>query len=116
MQSPIDDSILDRYSLLLTGKVPNLTRETLLVAEVAPPADQDYDTVYMFRLAGQRVATVDPNISTMLDAAKEYARANNGQFPSDTTQLGAYLKLPVDEPTQRAFLNHFPPNSTLHLK
>ena len=116
MQPPVEDSILDRYSLLLNGKVPNLTRETLLVAEVAPPADPDYDTVYLFRLAGQKFATVDPNISTMLDAAKEYARANNGQVPNDTTQLGAYLKRPVDEPMQRAFLNYFPPNATLHLK
>ena len=57
MQPPVADSILQRYSLLLTGNPPDLTRETLLVMETAPPVDEEYDTFYLFRLAGQRVTT-----------------------------------------------------------
>ncbi len=116
MQPPVDDSILQRYSLLLTGKVSNLNRETLLVAEIAPPADEEYDTFYRFRLAGQRLASINPNINTLLDAAKQYVLANNGQFPQDTSQIAPYLKQPVDEAMQRAFLKDFPPNATLRLK
>ena len=116
MQPPVADSILQRYSLLLTGNPPDLTRETLLVMETAPPADEEYDTFYLFRLAGQRVTTLNPNIKDLLDAAKEYARANSGQFPSETAQLAPHLKEPVDEAMLRAFLNAFPPNATLRLK
>ncbi len=116
MQPPVADSILQRYSLLLTGNPPDLTRETLLVMETAPPVDEEYDTFYLFRLAGQRVTTLNPNIKDMLDAAKEYARANSGQFPNETAQLAPHLKEPVDEAMLRALLNAFPPNATLRLK
>jgi hypothetical protein len=42
-QSPVDDAILERYQLLHTGKLSDVSPEEWLVAEKAP-VDTDYDT------------------------------------------------------------------------
>jgi RNA polymerase sigma factor (sigma-70 family) len=53
-ESPVDDAMLERYKLLQTGKLNDAPPEETLVAEKAPPVDDEVDTVYEFRMNGTK--------------------------------------------------------------
>ena len=42
-------------------------------------------------------------------AAKDYAQANNGQMPSDPTQIAQYLKQPLEAALVQKYLSKLPP-------
>jgi hypothetical protein len=115
--SPIDENVLRRYATFsYSAKASDLPREAILAMEVAAPADDEYDTLYQYRLNGKRFGSVNPDISALLSATLDFARANNGQIPSDHTQLLAYLKHPVDQQLAQTFLKLMPANALLHLQ
>src|SRR5215212_10189574 len=77
-QAPVDDALLQRYALLQTGKLSDLPSDAIVVAEIAPSADEDYDMFYQFRMNGDRRAgSANPDRSLLLAATKEFAKANN---------------------------------------
>lgn len=54
-ESPIDDSILQRYQMAATGKLSDLSPHQPLVVERAP-VDEEYDTMFLIYLKGTGVA------------------------------------------------------------
>ena len=47
-EKPVDDSVLQRYQLLHTGKISDFAPDEPLIAEKAPVDDQ-YDTVFQIQ-------------------------------------------------------------------
>jgi hypothetical protein len=59
-------------------------------------ADADYDSNQEMSLAGGGGGSFNLVHNAISDAAVAYTVANNGQTPTDSSQLAAYLKRPVD--------------------
>jgi RNA polymerase sigma factor (sigma-70 family) len=109
-QTPVDEAILQRYSLLQTGKLSEAAAGQYLVAETAPPVDDTYDTAFRISLNGTLTTSFSQN--AIENAALQYAQANNGLLPTDPSQLAPYLKQPIDPAETQKFLNRVPPGVT----
>jgi len=107
---PVDDAILARYSLLQTGKVGDAT--DYLVAETAPPVDDEYDTIHKISINGLNTSSVNRTEDAVKQAGIQYAQANNGLLPTDPSQLAPYLKEPVDPVRIQKILSKVPPGVT----
>jgi hypothetical protein len=77
-EPPMDESILQRYELLQTGKLADVPRGEFLFSENAPPADQEYDVRFQFRMDGTRSTTVNPNNSAV-QVQKVLGTSSNGR-------------------------------------
>ncbi len=92
--TPIDDTILQRYGMLYTGKFQDVPRGEYLVAETAQPVDDLYDTVFEINLNGRRTR----NFSQLAaeGAIANYVEANQGRLPSSASQVLPFARQPVD--------------------
>ena len=107
---PVDDAILARYSLLQTGKVSEAG--DYVVAETAPPVDDEFDTVYKVGMHGINSSSVNRSEDAVKQAGIQYAQAHNDQLPTDPSQLAPYLKEPVDPAKIQKVLSKIPPGVT----
>ena len=107
---PVDDAMLARYSLLKTGKVSDVS--DYLVAETAPPVDDEYDSVHKISINGLNTSSVNRTEDAVKQAGIEFAQANNGLLPTDPSQLLPYLKEPVDLAKIQKILSKVPPGVT----
>jgi RNA polymerase sigma factor (sigma-70 family) len=110
--SPVDDATLSRYSLLQTGRLSELARGEYLVAETAPPVDDEYDTVHRVSLNGINTSTVNRIEDAIKQAGIQFAEANNGLLPTEPAQLTPYLRQPVDAANVQRMLSRIPPGVT----
>jgi RNA polymerase sigma factor (sigma-70 family) len=98
--TPVTDEMLQRYKLLQTGK-PNPDEDLVrLVAHV----DEEYDSHHTMSLDRVMAAKFNRAADAVKIAAVEFANDNNGQLPSDPSQLSAYLKQPIDAATVQKYL------------
>jgi hypothetical protein len=111
-QTPVDDTVLSRYTLLQTGKVGDVPKGEYLVAETAPPVDDEYDTVHRFGLNDVTTSSVNHTEDAIKKAGIQFAEANNGLLPTDPSQLAPYLKQPVDAAKVQKLLSQIPPGVT----
>jgi hypothetical protein len=111
-QTPVDDTVLSRYTLLQTGKVGDVPKGEYLVAETAPPVDDEYDTVHRFGLNDVTTSSVNHTEDAIKKAGIQFAEANNGLLPTDPSQLAPYLKQPVDTAKVQKLLSQIPPGVT----
>ena len=109
---PVDAALLSRYQLLQTGRLADLDHDQRLVAEVAPPVDDEYDSRFEFGLNGTDSHSVNKMQEAMETAATAYANANNGLLPRDATQVAPYLQQPIDPVRVQKFLSSIPPEVT----
>jgi RNA polymerase sigma factor (sigma-70 family) len=109
---PVDPALLSRYQLLQTGKLIDLSKDQRLIAEIAPPVDDEYDTRFEFGLGGRDSHSVNKLSDAMEAAAIAYANANNGLLPRDPSQITPYLQLPVDPARIQKYLREIPPEIT----
>ena len=101
---PVDDAVLQRYEMLYAGKLNDVPSGENLVAEKAP-VDDEYDTLHEISTNGYCVS--DASFSRYKSIAElhelrdrnalkqsmiDYAAANNGQEPTDLSQLSPYVK------------------------
>jgi len=107
---PVDDAVLRRYSLLQTGKVSDAT--DFLVAETAPPVDDEYDTVHKISINGVSTSSVNRTEDAVKQAGMQFAEAHGGLLPTDPTQLAPYLKRPIDSAAIQKILDKVPPGVT----
>ncbi len=107
---PVDDAILARYSLLQTGKVSDIS--DYLVAETAPPVDDEYDSVHKISINGLNTSSVNRIEDAVKEAGIQFAQANNGLLPTEPSQLTPYLKEPVDPAKIQKILSKVPPGVT----
>jgi predicted nucleic acid-binding Zn-ribbon protein len=108
----VDDAVLQRYSLLQTGKLSDLTKGEYLVAETAPPVDEEYDTVFRMSLNGTSSSSVNVIEDAIKTAGIQFAEAHDGVLPTNADQLSPYLKKPVDAAQVQKLLAKIPPGIT----
>jgi hypothetical protein len=108
----VDDAMLARYSLLQTGKIADVPSGQYLVTETAPPVDDEYDTVHKITLNGLNTSSVSRIEDAVKQAGIEFAKANNGLLPTEPSQLGPYLKEPIDPAKIQKVMSKIPPGVT----
>jgi hypothetical protein len=102
--------MLQRYTLLQTG-TPNNSDGLVKLTSFA---DADYDSNHVITLNGASGSGFNRNEDAINDAAREFARANNYQAPTDPSQIAPYLHKTIDPVTIQKYLNQFkidPPSS-----
>jgi RNA polymerase sigma factor (sigma-70 family) len=107
---PVDPSTLQRYELVQSGNLADSSPNKALIAEIAPPVDDDYDTRFDFRMNGSSSRSVSRSGELLRAAAEAYAGANNGLLPRASTDLLPYLQEAVDPTRIQKFLADIPPN------
>jgi hypothetical protein len=99
-ETPVTDEMLQRYKLIQTGKPNNDEDLVRLVAHV----DEEYDSHHRMSLNASMGEQFNRVAEAVKIAAMEFANDNNGQMPSDPSQLTAYLKQPMDAATVQKYL------------
>jgi hypothetical protein len=113
MERAVDPTLFQRYQLTQSGRLADAPENGHnLIAEIAPPVDEDYDSRFTFGLNGTSSHSVNRNTTALEAATRAYARANNGLLPRDPAQLAPYLQQPVDPGRVQNYLNSWPPNIT----
>jgi len=107
--TPVDDAALARYSLLQTGKLADVPGNEFLFTEKAPPVDEEYDSVYEFRMNGTRSSSVNSPGDIVWDSLAQFAKTHNGDLPADAPQLMPYLTRPLDQTKVQQILGSLPP-------
>jgi hypothetical protein len=107
LSSPVDASVLQRYQLKASDKLSNVS-----IDEIAPPADDEYDTHFSFGINSSSSNSVNRNESVLETAALAFASANNGLLPRQAAQVAPYLQQPLDASLVQEYLNKVPANIT----
>ena len=108
---PVDDSVWQRYQYNPPAKFHDNLSD-IIVTEIAPPVDTEYDTHHEVGWYSSGVRTVNSIQDEVNAAAKDYSQANNGQAPTDPSQLAAYLKSPVEAGLVQKYFSKIPPPAT----
>jgi RNA polymerase sigma factor (sigma-70 family) len=109
---PVDEAVLKRYELTQTGKLSDLRRDQMLINEIAPRIDDEYDSHFDFSLNGTHSRTSTRTEDAVEAAMTAYANANGGLLPKTTEQVAAYLQQQVDPTRVQKFLTEIPSNVT----
>lgn len=107
---PIDPSLLQRYEVVQEGNVADIPPNKPLIAEIAPPVDEEYDTRFDFRISGTSSRSVSRSGELLQAAALAYADANHGLLPRAPGDLLPYLQGAVDPQRIQKFLADIPPS------
>ena len=103
---------MQRYEFLRPGKMHDNLSD-ILVKEIAPPVDTEYDTHHEMGLYSGGVGSVNLIADAVAAAAKDYALANNGQMPSDPAQIAHYLKQPLEAALVQKYLRKLPTDAAV---
>ena len=98
---PVDDAMLQRYKLLQQGKP--VEQEPLV--ESAVWADEEHDSNHEITLSGASGGRFNRVRDTISSAARAFANDNNGQKPTEPSQLSPYLKKPIEAATVQKYLD-----------
>jgi hypothetical protein len=109
---PVDEAVLKRYELTQAGKLSDLRRDQMLINEIAPRIDDEYDSHFDFSLNGTHSRTSTRTEDAVEAAINAYANANGGLLPKTTDQVAAYLQQQVDPTRVQKFLAEIPSNVT----
>jgi RNA polymerase sigma factor (sigma-70 family) len=110
--APVDPVLLSRYQLLQSGNLGDLGANQRLIAETAPPVDEEYDTRFEFGLMGTDSHSVNKTEDALEAAATAYASANNGLLPREASEVAPYLQQAIDPVQVQRFLAQIPPGIT----
>ena len=102
--SPLDDAVLDRYTLLRSGALKDLPADPAGVKLIAekPPVDPDYDVHYEIGLTSWSTTGVNSFWMNDAPAAVEaFKKAHHGQRPTQPSDIVPYFNKPVDESSLR---------------
>jgi len=110
--APVTDAMLQHYELLQTGKPSSDTSEPL-VKEIAPPVDDEYDSYHAISMSGAGGSGVNRVQSAIFTAANAFAKDNNGQKPSEPSQIASYLKQSINTATVQKYLNKMAADAAL---
>src|ERR1022692_517659 len=108
--APVTDAMLGRYALLQTGK-PDRTAD---LVKLGVYTDEDYDSFHVITINGASGGGFNRNQDAINDAAREFARVNNYQAPTNPSQIEPFLHKAIDAATIQKYLNQFvvdPPSS-----
>jgi RNA polymerase sigma factor (sigma-70 family) len=108
--APVTDAMLGRYELLQTGK-PDHAAD---LVKLGVYTDEDYDSFHVRTIKGASGGGFNRNQDAINDAAREFARVNNYQAPTNPSQIEPFLHKAIDAATIQKYLNQFvvdPPSS-----
>jgi RNA polymerase sigma factor (sigma-70 family) len=111
-ETPVDDSTLARYALLQSGKLADVPQNAYLIAEKAPPVDDQFDSTYEFGMHGTHSSSASDPGDIVWDSLVQFAKANNGNLPSEVSKLMPFLRRPVDQAKVQEILGSLPPGLT----
>jgi RNA polymerase sigma factor (sigma-70 family) len=111
-ETPLDDGTLARYSLLRTGKLADVPDSDYLIAEKAPPVDDQFDSTFEFGMHGTHSSSVNNPGDIVWDSLAQFAKANSGNLPVDAAKLMPYLTRPLDQARVQEILGSLPPGIT----
>jgi len=112
---PVDESILQRWEVAPKSVIPGVGMGETVITQVGP-VDGDYDTRYCIGPNGSGSASAsnsdvpqESNIwsnprSLLMPAVQAYMNANNGQQPSDLSQLAPYATTPDQQKALQTLL------------
>ena len=112
LEKPIDPAALQRYQLAASGKLDEVGTGKIIIKEIAPPVDDEYDSRYEFFRNGTTSAGFSQVGDAIQEAVKAYAKANNGVLPTQPTQVDGYLKRAIAPARVQQFLDKVPPGVT----
>lgn len=104
--------ILSRYAMLQTGKLTDIPNGEYLVAETAPPVDNEYDTIHRIGMSDVTTRTINQVEDAIQQAGIQFAQDNNGLLPTNPAQLAPYLKQQIEVPKIQEMLSRVPPGVT----
>ena len=100
----VSDEMLRRYALVQSGK-PEVHQK--LVETVAPPVDDEYDSYHEISIGGAGGSGINLISQQVSSAMKAYSQANNGQTPTEASQLVPFLNQPIESAKIQKYLNKF---------
>lgn len=109
---PVDVAALQRYQMAESGKVADLGRDKILIKEIGPRVDDDYDSHFEFSINGTTSHSGSRIGDALEQAATAYANANDGLLPKTPEQIAAYLPQDIDPGRLQKFLSEIPANVT----
>jgi len=109
---PVDAAALQRYQIAQSGKLADAGQNKILIKEIAPRVDDDYDNHYEFSLNGTSSNSGSKIGDAMEEAATAYANANDGLLPKTPEQLASYLQQQIDPARMQKFLSSIPASVT----
>jgi len=99
LDSPLEDSILQRYAISPSASVKNINMGGEWTIILKEPVDAEFDMQLGIGLYG--VAAVNfsslPVVKALTPALEAYKAANNGKDPDNTLQLAPYLTTPEQQ-------------------
>jgi len=111
-ETVVDDATLARYSLLQTGKLADVPQNEYLLAEKAPPADDQFDSVFEFGIHGTHSSGISDPGDLVWDSLVQFAKAHDGNLPATAPELMPFLKRPLDQAKVQELLRSLPPGIT----
>jgi RNA polymerase sigma factor (sigma-70 family) len=90
-----DPAILPRFQMLRSGNLNDLSPQAWLAADIGPVDDED-ESIMLFGRGDVMWGTNNGVRRAALRAYVEFARAHNGQLPSEAAQLQPYLRQPIE--------------------
>jgi hypothetical protein len=101
---PADLAALQRYQIAEAGKLDEVGSDKILIKEIGPRVDDDYDSHFEFSLNGTSSHSGSSTGDALEKAATAYANANGGSMPKTPEQLAGYLQQEVDPARMQKFL------------
>jgi len=95
--TPVTDDMLQRYAFMQTGQLSSNPSDS--VVRKAVYADEDYDSNQEMSMTGGGGGSFNRIHDAIYDAVVTFTIDNNGQLPSDTSQITSYLKKSIDTAT-----------------
>lgn len=95
----VDDATLDQYKILRTGNVSNLSPGQWVITDKAA-IDNEYDYLWQigpgsYGLAAAADESTPSFIQALAPAFKAFSDANNGETPTEISQLKPYITTPA---------------------
>jgi hypothetical protein len=97
----VTEDMLARYAFMQTGKLSDNWSDPLVRKAVY--ADPDYDSNQQMSMSGASGGSFNKLHDAIFDATMAFTIDNNGQPPSDPSQIAPYLKKTIDPATMEKY-------------
>src|SRR5262249_40466817 len=109
---PVDVAALQRYQIAEAGKLADMGTGRVLIKEIGPPVDDEYDSHFEFSLNGTTSNSRSRTGDALEQAAEAYANANGGLLARTPDQLAPFLQQTIEPARVQSFLAQIPTNVT----
>jgi RNA polymerase sigma factor (sigma-70 family) len=111
--APVTDDMLQRYAFMQTGQLSANLSEPVVRTTVY--VDPDYDSNSQMSMNGAGGSLFNNIQSAIAQAVWAFTIDNNGQPPTDPSQIASYLNRPIDGATIQKYLGEITANIATQL-